>query len=260
MPITRPLASPEKNATRPQETAARAVRSKTAVVYLAGFLGIISLFGSAYIFAVEIATPRALWLEEYRLFNPSNADQYVLGPVGLRVARLLPEPGVYGRYADCDKARRRAMAAGDWTTASARAAECLGAIEAALQQMPASTALWFHRARLIAAYGPDDAGVDDSLRMSYRTGAREGWIMPARLLFALRRWEQMPEDLHRKAALDVTVMLQNWDLKRALARTYWSDAAIREVLTELIDERATPEQKNDFAWLVRELMKGNDLP
>ncbi|MGQ0486726.1 MAG: hypothetical protein ACT4SY_15435 [Hyphomicrobiales bacterium] len=260
MLITEPVVPPEGSFTKRKEAAAESTRSKTAVVYLAGFLGILCLLGSAYILAVEIATPRALWLEEYRLFNPSNADKYVLGPVGLQVANLLPEPGVYGRYADCDAARRRSMAAGNWTAASARAAECLRAIEAALQRMPASTALWFHRARLIAAYGPDDAGVDDSLRMSYRTGAREGWIMPARLLFALRRWEQLPEDLHRTAALDVAVMLQSWNLRRTLARTYWSEPAIRERLAELVEEKATPEQKNDFAWLVRELMRGSDHP
>ncbi len=260
MPITEPPVPPDDSVIGRKEAAAGNVRSKTAVVLLAGFFGVLSLLGSAYILAVEIATPRALWLEEYRLFNPSNADKYVLGPAGLRMARLLPEPGVYGRYADCEAARRRAMAAGDWTAASASAAECLGAIEAALQDMPASTALWFHRARLLAAYGPDDARVDDSLRMSYRTGPREGWIMPARLLFALRRWEQMPDDLRRTAGLDVTVMLQEWSLRRELARIYWSQPAIRDALAELVENKATPEQKNDFAWLVRELMKGSDLP
>jgi hypothetical protein len=260
MPITEPLAPPADNVTGRTEAAATNIRSKIAVVYLAGFFGILCLLGSAYILAVEIATPRALWLEEYRLFNPSNASKYVLGPVGLRMANLLPEPGVYGRYADCEAARRRAMAAGNWTAASATAADCLRAIEAALREMPASTALWYHRARLLAASAADDIGVDDSLRMSYRTGAREGWIMPARLLFALRRWEQMPEDLRRTAALDVTVMLQSWDLRRELARTYWSQPAIRDVLSELVDERATREQKNDFAGMIREIMKGNDLP
>jgi hypothetical protein len=260
MPITEPLASPEDNLTRRMEMGAGNVRSKTAVVYLAGLFAVLSLLGSAYIFAVEVATPRALWLEEYRLFNPSNADKYVLDALGLRLASLLPGPGVYGRYAECENARRRALAAGNWTAASASAAECLRAIEAALQEMPASTALWFHRARLLATNGRDAAAADESLRMSYRTGPREGWIMPARLLFALRRWEQMPEDLRRMAGLDVTVMLQNWSLKRALARTYWSNPAIREVLTELVEEKATSEQKNDFASFVRELMKGNDLP
>ena len=260
MPITERLAPPADNVSGRTEAAAANVRSKNAVVYLAGMFGILCLLGSAYILAVEIATPRALWLEEYRLFNPSNAGKYVLGPAGLRMANLLPEPGVYGHYADCEAAKRRAMAAGKWTAASATAADCLRAIEAALREMPASTALWFHRARLLAASGPDAIGVDDSLRMSYRTGAREGWIMPARLLFALRRWEQMPDDLRRTAALDVTVMLQSWDLRRELARTYWSQPAIRDVLTELVDEKATPEQKNEFAWLVRELMNGNDLP
>lgn len=238
------------------ENGALPSRAKTAVLALSMGFGALCLVSAGYLALIELAVPPSLWLREDRLFDASSREQ----AVSPALAEWFPAQGVQSRYSRCEREKRQALEAGDFAGLDAARRHCVEVIENALRWMPASPELWFHHARLLAEAGAGNEDVNRSLRLTYRMGAREGWLASARLRFGLLRWDLLPTDLRGNVERDAWTMLQSWVLLKGLARLHRSNPALRKQLDEVVERQATPKQKATLYWLVEKLSAGEALP
>jgi len=190
---------------------------------------------------VVAAQPQALWLEEYvpalagdrgqGLIAPSRASEWVSDP---RITQ-----GLIGNCVDESVS----------PLTNIREA-CDQAIEVGLRAAPASSELWFARARLYAAQGILDQPLAESLARSNATGPREGWIAAERLPFALRLEQFLPESLMDEIGGDVALVLANRQLAGPLIETYIADPFLRESSWGVIEQFATLDQQERLiAWI-----------
>ncbi len=231
-------------------------RAKGAVLAMSMGFGALCLISAGYLALAELAVPPSLWLMEDRLFDASPKEEALVPTL----AGWFPAQGVHSRHAACEKDQRQALDALDFERLDTARRRCVEAIEDALRWMPSSSELWFHHARLLSEAGAGDEDVNRSLRLSYRMGAREGWLAPTRLKFGLLRWVLLPAGLRANVERDAWTMLQSWLLLKRLARLHWSNPALRKQLDEVVGRQATPKQNSTLYWLVEKLAAGEPLP
>lgn len=127
---------------------------------------------------------------------------------------------------------------------------CLRAIDDALTAAPVSGELWLFRAKMLAASGVPGEAFFQSLRNSFLTAPREGWIASERVMLELRLYPLLPQDLREQTRSDLLLVMGHGNLSRLLAETYAADLAMRNAGAEAL--RSLPaDVLYDFVGMAR---------
>jgi hypothetical protein len=194
--------------------------------------------------ATVAVTPSDQWLYE---FVPMASGETAAVGEGLPIflSRLVSDPSVAkALIGDCVRQSASPLS----TTREA----CSTAIDYGLGVFPASSELWLSRARLLANEGILDARFLDSIRNSFATGRREGWIASQRLPFTLRVIEFLPFAMYAEIGGDIALVIQNRTLSTPLAQAYAANPFLQESSWELIKEYSTLEQQERLSRWIRQ--------
>ena len=100
-------------------------------------------------------------------------------------------------------------------------------VDEALRASPASSELWLFKASQYAAAGNFGEEMMKSLRNSYRTAPREGWIASQRVLLGLRLFPALAPDLQASVSADLRLVLDYPQLSQPLVNAYATDSSLR---------------------------------
>lgn len=217
-------------------------------------------FGTAFgllacfrLISVVYGVPRPLWLVELPSKSPQGLTvrqeirQHAARlSLVVRDAQLAPS-----LFAACSESARKGSREEGVSSLSIKT--CGDVVDYGLAASPTSSELWLIKARLSASSGNKDQDLFVSLRKSYRTGAREGWIASSRVVTALRIYDQLPAELKRWAYNDLRLVVTDEHLARPLATAYIDDAALRQTLSPLLQNIPLQDLGPFFAAVRNEL-------
>ena len=193
---------------------------------------------------VTAATPPPLWLVEYAPLLPEPGS--VSAETSARaqgMSRFVSDPRLAtARLAPCIDARAAAGEAGDLVARQAATRACLGLVEALLATAPLSGELWLQKALFRFELG-DFAGFEDSLRLSYRTAPREGWVAARRAPLGVATHAALPDDLKALVMGDLALLLSHQSLAASFVARFVADADFREQALPLIEALPEAEQE-----------------
>ena len=208
------------------------------------------LAGSLRLALVVAGTPSALWLVEYPSLLPqpglvsdaeheraARASDYVADP-HLVTALLGP----------CTDARAEAVASGDFPALQAASRDCVAVIDRALAEAPLSGELWLQRAALQFQLG-DCPAFTESLRASYQTAPREGWIAVRRAIAALPAFDALPSDLQALVEDDLRLLLGHKSLADPFVAEFVSSPVFREQALPVIERLPAADQETFLGFV-----------
>lgn len=199
---------------------------------------------------VTAATPEGLWLVEYPplLPEPGTVDAAVVDRARW-VARFVSDPRLdTALLAPCTDARASARAAGDLVALQAATAECLVRVAAALDHAPLAGELWLQKALLQFELG-DFPGFEDSLRLSYETAPREGWVAARRAPLGVTAHGALPEDLKALVMGDLALLLTHKTLADSFVARFVADEGFRERAMPLIEQLPAADQETFLGFV-----------
>lgn len=232
----------------PRRTSGTAGRKLTMVLLVAcaAVLGLATL----RLALVTAATPEGLWLVEYPPLLPEPGT--VEGAVVDRArwaARFVTDPRLdTALLSPCTDARASARAASDLVALQAATAECLVRIDDALERAPLAGELWLQKALLQFELG-DFPGFEDSLRLSYETAPREGWIAARRAPLGVTAHGALPEDLKALVMGDLALLLTHKTLADSFAARFVADEGFRDEALPLIEQLSAAEQETFLGFV-----------
>jgi hypothetical protein len=221
--------------------------SARAITVLMSVIGlVVGVTATLRMAVVLAATPPSVWLAE---FPPLVGGAIGTNPgVPLRAERIaqsINDPAlVRSRLAACEAAGKGGEGG------STPATSCLAVLDAGLRAAPASGELWLTKADLLLrteGFGPS---VIAALRQSYSAARREGWIASSRVVFGLKLFPLLPDDLKTAAAGDLVLVLNYPVHARALMRAYVDDTALRQAAAPAL-EQLSPSLVDKFVRAVR---------
>ena len=193
---------------------------------------------------VTAATPPALWLVEYAPLLPEPGS--VRTETSARanwMSRFVSDPRLgTARLAPCSDARAAAGDAGDLVARQAATRSCLALVEAVLDTAPLSGELWLQKALLQFELG-DFPGFEDSLRLSFHTAPREGWVAARRAPLGVATHAELPDDLKPLVMGDLALLLSHKSLADSFVARFVADAGFREQALPLIEALPEAEQE-----------------
>lgn len=181
-------------------------------------IGLVSTFRLA---AVVAATPTAkLFDEPLMLIDPDVVIEWDASARAEAIAERIGDPSLFrARFRSCRT---------DPDTLEVDFPVCLAAIDDGLRAGPSSGELWLYRAQILAASGEFGNALIESLRNAYRMAPHEGWIATPRVIFAMRIYPLLPEDLKAEVDADLRQVIADGRLSHVVARAYAGDPAMRE--------------------------------
>lgn len=204
----------------------------------------IGALATARLAAVVAATPMAMWLVEFpRLIDPTRPVSPSTAKQASSLAWIIADPLLLpAQFATCVPTSVGALP-------SVNLDHCLSVVNAALAANPASGEVWLHKAVMFAnlgTFGP----AWSALRNACRTAPREGWIATERVIFGLRLYPALSDDLKLCIDRDLQLVLTWPLLAEPLARAYATDPLLRA--SAALPLRALPpEDISRFVNLVR---------
>ncbi len=235
--------------------------SKGATLVLASLIALSGFLAGLRLIAVELGVPPGLWLTEVRVFDPSRAALPLLSRAHFqRLENNLADPQLlFAAYGYCQADLQNARRAGSYPALRAAYQSCLQVLDRYIAEAPVMPGAWLERARVLDALGGDKATVNDSLRMSYETGRREGWVMPTRIEFVLRNQTGLPADLQTELRNEIALMTESWSLARALGNLYVRRPEYKDQIAEIVDTLADEDGKKRFVAVLEMMLQGRDL-
>jgi tetratricopeptide (TPR) repeat protein len=203
------------------------------------------LLTSARLALVVSATPQSLWLSEYPLLTVPAGRPVDAATVDRaeRVSRLISDSHlVTARLAPCRSTREAARIAAVVEDFDNATTDCLRAIDAGLAADPASGELWYARSQLLFDLGRLDEFVD-SLRRSYRSAPREGWIISSRAVLGVSALPLLPEDLRADVRNDVDLALSDYRLADGLIAAVVADPKFRALALPIVEDLSADRQE-----------------
>lgn len=187
---------------------------------------------------VEATVPPRIWLDELRPLDTNSGDRALTGAAFRHVLEsVVADPSfVHDGYAACVQDLKLAETSGEDAIHLAALQDCLAVVDRALRAAPARSELWLERARLLLLLDGSQEEVFRALRVSYRTGPREGWIAVQRIPIALRLWESLPDDLRSSVREDIRLAMSKSALIASIASLYMKDFSIRTTLVSLLED------------------------
>jgi hypothetical protein len=233
---------------------------KGATLGLASFIAVAGFLSGLRLLAVEIGVPPGLWLTEVRMFEPSRAALPVLSQAHFQLLEnsLGDSQLLFAAYAFCQADIQAARRAGDFPALQLARQSCLQVLNKYVAMTPVMPGAWLERARLLDALGQDRTAVGNSLRMSYLTGRREGWVIPDRIEFALHNQADLPADLQTELRNEIALMTRSWILARALADLYVRRPEYKDQIAEIVDTEADEAGKNRFVAALEMILEERD--
>jgi hypothetical protein len=195
------------------------------------------------------ATPTSLWLDAHpRLVDFSEPPNALSEAVAETVSRLVEDPAlIRSRLSDC---RSDNGATGDSAGERAlRSQRCLDLIDQALQTIPSSGELWLFRADRLLRAGQTDLAIV-SLRNSYATTAREGWIASGRVVVGLQIYPLLPADMQESVEADLRLVLHYPQFAELVAEAYKKNGALRRASASAL-QRLPSDLLDRFVATVR---------
>ena len=199
---------------------------------------------------VTAATPPALWLVEYPplLPTPGLVDEEI-SDRARRVSEYLSDPRLAtALLGPCTDARAAAEQAGDLVALQAATRACLDLVDEAIANAPFSGELWLQKAFLQSVFG-DVSGFEDSLRASYRTAPREGWVAARRAPLGVTSYGRLPEDLRPLVMNDLALLLTHKSLADSFVARFVADERFRAVALPLIEALPAADQETFLGFV-----------
>jgi hypothetical protein len=233
---------------------------KGATLGLASLIAVAGFLAGLRLLAVELGVPPGLWLTEIRVFEPSRAALPVLSQAHFQLLenKLGDSQLLFAAYAYCQADIQAARRAGDFSALQLARQSCLQVLDKYVAETPVMPGAWLERARVLKALGQDRAAVSDSLRMSYLTGRRQGWVIPGRIEFALQNQAELPADLQTELRNEIALMTRSWTLARALADLYVRRPEYKDQIAEVVDTEADEAGKKRFVAVLEMILEGKD--
>lgn len=224
-------------------------RAKLATYVGAGALAVLTLLSGLKLILTELGIPSALWREEVRVLGGAEQGSPLLPAATFAWLNIgKKEPALlFERYADCQLRQKQAVDDKDSQRLKQEQEACLAILNDLIKVSPANSSAWLERARLIFALTGPNEQFYQSLRMSFTTGLREGWLAARRLPVVLEAWELAPKDVIEAATADVITLTQSDRLVAALADIYVKSVPLqRTIISELVESRADQIGKQRF--------------
>jgi hypothetical protein len=199
---------------------------------------------------VTAATPRGLWLVEYPplLPEPGTVEAATIDRARW-VGRLVSDPRLgTALLAPCTDARAAARAADDLVALQAATTECLVRIDEALDHAPLSGELWLQKALLQFELG-DFPGFENSLRLSFETAPREGWIAARRAPLGVMAHGGLPDDLKALVMGDLALLLTHKSLADSFVARFVADETFREKALPLVEQLPAADQETFLGFV-----------
>lgn len=199
---------------------------------------------------VTAATPERLWLVESPPLVPEPGSVDAAAVDRARwVARFVSDPRLRtARLAPCVDARATARGDGDLIALQAATSECLARVEDALDSAPLSGELWLQKALLQFELG-DFPGFEASLRLSYGTAPREGWVAARRAPLGVAAYGGLPENLKTLVMGDLALLLTHKTLADSFVARFVADEAFRERALPLIEQLPPADQETFLGFV-----------
>jgi hypothetical protein len=195
--------------------------------------------------AMVSITPESLWfVENPRLLNPSIEISESTKARAGALATLFRDPALF-----------RARASGCFAASGAgesSAEECTTAIDDALRAAPLSGELWLMKAIVSFRDAQDRASAFEALQKSYAASGKEGWLAVERVVFGLRLYPLLPDDLKALILEDLTLVLPDPTLSAPLIEAYARDATLRSSAATAL-ELLPPPAVDDFIERVQQV-------
>lgn len=214
--------------------------ARSVSLFLSVLLVVIGALATLRLALVVAGTPRSSWLDEYpRMIEPDLAVSPAVLARTTAVSRVAADPSLARvQLAACRPANEI----------------CRNEVDDALRVDPSSSELWSYRASLFVRTLDFREELYRSLRSSYVTGPREGWIAGGRVIFGLGLYPVLPEDLRGKVVGDLDLVLRNASLSGPLVERYATDPAFRTLAAPAF-EQISPEVIEWFIGRVREVVR-----
>jgi hypothetical protein len=134
------------------------------------------------------------------------------------------------------------------------AGRCLAISQAVLKTSPAHSYAW-----LIAALAQQRLGnvaeMNHALVNAQRTGPTESWLAERRMILAQDAFSALDDRARHANDLDLEMLLNTWNGRKALARRYALDLPFRDRITKLALSQSAYTQK-EFLYAVTNVVNG----
>jgi hypothetical protein len=233
-----------------QAVPARASRGRIVSLLLLAFCALVLAAGTARLAVVTAATPSGLWLVEYPPLLPAAGTVDAATSDRARwVSRYLADPRLAtALLGPCTDARGAAEQSGDLLALQAATQACFVLVEEALVSAPLAGELWLQKALLQFALG-DFPGFEESLRASYRTAPREGWIAARRAPLGVTTFEQLPADLKPLVMGDLALLLTHKSLADSFVALFVADEGFRSLALPLVEALPAADQETFLGFV-----------
>jgi hypothetical protein len=197
------------------------IRARSAFLSLVAFGLVIGLVSTFRLAAVVAATPTAQVFDEpLMLIDPDVVVEWDASARAEAIASRIGDPSLFrARLHSCQF---------DPDTYEVDFDICLSAVDDALRAAPSSGELWLYKAQMLAASGEFGPALFAALRNSYRMAPHEGWIATPRVIFGLRVYPLLPEDVKSDVQADLVQIIGDGRLSHIVARAYAEDPSLRD--------------------------------
>lgn len=222
----------------------RAAHGRTLSLVLLVGCAVVLGIATVRLAMVTAATPSNLWLVEQPALLPAVGTVAIETSDRARWAsRFVADPRLAtALLGPCTDASAAARVSGDLVALQAATQSCLGIVEESLALAPLSGELWLQKALLQFSLG-DFPGFEESLRFSYRTAPREGWVAARRAPLGVTTHAQLPDDLKAAVMGDLALLLTHKSLADAFVARFVADEGFREQALPLIEALPEAEQE-----------------